>query len=151
MSVQGAAIAADFERFKTLFDFTRNDLGKEVAELIAAGIFEYMDAQVDPSNIPWVPLSDKYAEWKAKRFPGEKMSELYLRMKAPDQLKGEVEITTHRVAQTYGLDDEARQEAVWFQEGNDRQPGRRFYEFNDLVLNELAALFDRHFDSVIGP
>ena len=152
MSAQMAPILADFARIRTLFDFTRDRLAEDVAETIAAGIWEFMEAQVGPDNRPWIELSEKYAEWKGRKFPGRPISELYRHMKDPDQLKGELDVSPHRLEQTYGLDDRAKDEACWFQEGDPSQnrPPRRFYEFNDLVLVHLATLFDRHFDETIG-
>lgn len=147
MSPQCAAIVADLERFKSLFDFTQRDLANQCAETIAAGIFEYMDAQVGPDNAPWIALSEKYVEWKAKAAPGEPMAVLYRLMKDPTQLYGTLATTAHRLVQTYGTSEEAQQQACWFQEGNDHQPARPFYALNDLVLITLATILDAHFSS----
>lgn len=145
MSAQISPILADLQRHRHCFDLDRG-LAEPLAEATAAAIFEYMEAQVDPDGHAWEPLSEKYAEWKATHAPGAKMSELYYRMKAPDQLKGELGIDVYRLEQTYGLDLEARQEAEWFQEGNPNQPPRPFYAFNDLAAVYLANVLDRAFD-----
>lgn len=138
-----AAVIADFGRIARVFDFTANGLGEEAAERNAAAIFEYMDAQTGPDNNPWQPLSDAYAKWKSGQFPGQPMSDLHHNMKDPSQLKGVVDVTADGVKQTYGLDDQARTEAVWFSEGNSRQPPRPFYQFNDLAILNLEDLFGR--------
>lgn len=152
MSAQIQAVIADLRRIQTVFDFTKHGLADDTAEANAAGIFEYMEAQVGPDNAPWIELSEAYAAWKSKAAPGAKISELYGLMKDPDQLKGQLEVSPERLVQTYGLGDRARDEACWFQEGDPTQnrPPRPFYDFNDLVLVYLAALFDRHFDEIVG-
>lgn len=150
MSRQASLIVADFGRYKDLFDFTKDELSYEVAAVIAEGIYDYMAAELDPDGNPWPPLSEKYAEWKAKHFPGQDISDLHHHMRDPTQLVGSVGVWPHRMVMTYGKDEQAQDEAVWFSEGNERQPARPFYEFNELVLSRLRELFDRHFETVIG-
>jgi hypothetical protein len=150
MSAQGAALVAELDALKSVFDFTQHDLANQLAEAAAVGVFEAMEAQTGPDGA-WDELSEAYAEWKSRHFPGEKMSELHLKMKDPEQLKGVVTATPDRIEQTYGTDDEARQEAVWFQEGGGNQPPRPFYAFNGLVERTYAEVLDRRWDAALPP
>lgn len=148
MSPRCAALVAELRRLERVFDFTHEGLGEQAAEANAVGIFEYMEAQTGPDNNPWVELSEDYARRKARVAPGARMAELNLLMKAPDQLKGTLDVSPDRLVQTYGTNDRARDEAAWFQEGDEtrNRPPRPFYDFNDLVLVLLAALFDERFE-----
>lgn len=148
MSAQLAPILEDLDRHRRCFDLTADGFGEALAETAAAAVFEYMDQETDPDNRAWAPLAEWYAERKAEHFPGRIKAELYLLMKTPDQLKGTLEIEADRMVQTYGTDEEARQEANWFQEGSDVQPPRRFYAFNDLALVTLGGACDRRFDEM---
>jgi hypothetical protein len=70
-------------------------------------------------------------------------------MKDPAQLLGELQGSDREVIQTYGISDEAKDHAVWFQEGNEpNQPPRPFYDFNDLAAVYLDSLFDSVFDTI---
>ena len=146
MSADGRKIASDLRRHAEAFRLD-SGLGVELAEASASGIFEYMEAMTDPSNAPWQPLSPKYAAWKAKHYPGRITAERELEMKAPDHLKGQLEIQAHMVIQTYGLNEQAKNEAAWFQEGDParNRPPRRFYDLNDLCLLYLSGVLDAHF------
>ena len=145
MSAQCDRIVAELERMKRTFDFTYENLGQSLAEANAAGIFEMMEAETGP-DASWPELSERYAEWKEAHFPGQPMAELYGIMKDPMQLLGEVAITPDQLTQTYGTSEEAKQEAVWFQEGNDRQPPRPFYSLNGLSNRNIAQVLDARFD-----
>jgi hypothetical protein len=144
-----AEITAELERIARCFDFTYEDLGQKLAEANAAGIFEMMEAETGPDGA-WAPLSEAYAAWKAERFPGQPISELHLLMKDPAQLLGELQTEPDRMVQTYGTTEEAKQEAVWFQEGGGNQPGRPFYtEFNGLSERLIAEVLDARFDEFL--
>ena len=150
MSTDGALVLADLARHQQCFDLTVDGLGERLAEAFAVGVFAYMDAETDPENNAWIPLSERYAEWKSAHFPGLPMSHLYGLMKTPEQIKGTLDIRPDGMAQSYGTDEKARQEAVWFQEGNERQPARRFYDFNEQAEHLIADVLDERFDAVIG-
>jgi hypothetical protein len=145
-----ARILADIEQAEHVFDFDRDGLGDQAAETTAAAIFEYMDAEVGPDNNPWLELSDRYKKWKDTHFPGRKIGELHLHMKDPQQLRGTLQISSNEMIQQYGVDEEARLLAEWFQEGHSGQnrPPRPFYDFNDLALAALGELFDHAFATI---
>jgi hypothetical protein len=150
MSAEGAVILADLAKHAVCFDLTLDGLGERLAEALAVGVFAYMDAETDPDNNAWIPLSERYERWKSAHFPGLPMSHLYGLMKQPDQLKGTLNIKPDGMTQTYGTDEDAQNEAVWFQEGNDRQPARRFYDFNEQAEHLIADVLDDRFDQYIG-
>jgi hypothetical protein len=136
-----SAVIADLERMRDCFNFTLNGLADLAAEAAAAGIFETMEAEVGSDGAPWPELTEEYADWKARHFPGEKMSELHLKMKDPGQLKGELDVSPARMVQTYGTDDEARSEAVWFSRL------RPFYGFSPFAVRLLDEVYDRRFEA----
>lgn len=149
---QSAPIIADLERHKQGFDFTQDELAQRVSVVTAAAIYSYMDAQVDADNAPWIALADGYARWKERHFPGQPIGVLTGHMKALAQLLGELEITPHLLKQTYGIDEQARLLAEWFQEGYDDQnrPPRSFYDLNDLAVAALDDFFDRYLAELVG-
>lgn len=146
-----AELLDDIDRMRHCFDFTDGRLAEDVAEATAVGIFEFMDAEVGPDGSPWIALSEAYAKWKAKHYPGRKMAELDLLMKDPAQLKGTLAVSRDQLVQTYGTVEEARLHAEWFQEGHTGQnrPPRPFYEFNDAAIQYLESVFDARFAAAI--
>lgn len=151
MSVQMNQIIAEMAKYPHIFDFDRDGLADRVAETAAVAIFSFMEAETDPDNNRWIELAESYRRWKDRHFPGRKMAELHLLMKDPDQLKGELKVAANELIQTYGLTEEARLEAEWFQEGHQGQnrPARRFYELNDLALLLLGDLFDAQWQTIV--
>ena len=142
-------IIAELERMKHTFDFAFEDLGQHIAEANAAGIMAFMDAELDPGGSPWPELSERYAAWKERYYPGYPMARLYGVMKTDEQLIGSLFVSSTLLRQQYGTTEEAQQEAAWFSEGNDRQPPRPFYEFNDLSCARIADVLDARFDEFV--
>ena len=149
MSAQATRILNDLENHKRCWDFSVDRLAEDTAETAALGMFIQMDYQVDPDNNAWQRLNEKYEAWKRKNVPGAKISELEGHMKAVEQLKGYVDVLPDGMEQNYGIDPQASDEAVWFQEGNDRQPPREFYALSDIAIQHLDALFDVRFASIV--
>jgi hypothetical protein len=154
MSRQMNQIVREMSGFPQRFDFDRDRLGEELAETTALAIWQYMEAETDPTNHPWIDLAARYEAWKAVHYPGRKMAELEMLMKDPDQLRGELVISARQLEQTYGTTERAKLEAEWFQEGFSGtdakgraryQPERRFYELNDLALTLLGIYLDDRF------
>jgi hypothetical protein len=150
-SAQANAILRDLERHKTLFNLD-NGLGVKLMDAAAEGFFDCMNRQEDPDGVPWPPLSEAYAKWKSKNYPGELMAELEHRMKTLEQLDGEREIGEYEAKQTYGVDDGARTEAEWMIDPDDKsgRPSRRFYEFDAATIERLDKVVDDHGDKGIG-
>jgi hypothetical protein len=145
-----AAMAADARRLLEAFDFDKNGLGEALMDEAVDQFLIEMDAQVDPDGVPWPPLSEDYAEWKASAAPGEPMAVLYHLMKTPEQLAGERTIAADVATMTYGTSPDARDEAGFFIEGRPPgQPARRFYEFSAACEARFDAILDAHFAKVL--
>ena len=150
MSPDAQRIVDDLERMKLFLRMDVDRLGEQLAEANAAAILQYMIAETDPDGNRWDPLSDRYAEWKAEHFPGQLMSHLYGVMRTSEEVYGTVVVQEYSTHQKYGVTEEAEQEAVWFQEGNDNQPARRFYDINELGGRLIADVLDGRFDEYVG-
>jgi len=152
VSPQAKAVLDDVYDLYRLFDFTQGRLADDVALAAAAGIGHAMDSQVDPDGADWAELSERYARWKDAHYPGRPISVLTGHMRDPVQLNGQLTyVSRDRLVQTYGVDDEARQLAAWFQEGDPpHQPPRRFYELNDLAKALVGFVFDARLQSAPG-
>jgi hypothetical protein len=146
---QAAAVVADIERMRDAFDFTKNGLDLAVAGASARGIDEQMDSQADPDGTPWEPLSERYDRWKQLTVGGLPMAELFHVMKTIEQLTGSLEVSRDRMVQTYGVTEEARQEAYWFQDPQGDQPPRRFYELNAAAIDHVTQVLDDRFADAI--
>ena len=129
MSWRLTKILGDLDRHKQIFDLDQNGLGEALMNIDCEVILRDMDAEVDPDGKPWPPLSELYLAWKAIAAPGSPMAVLYGHMKTLAQLKGMRRTTARLAVMVYGIDEEARDLAEWFQEGNAKQnrPPRRFY------------------------
>ena len=150
MSAQGRRIVGDLHRHKQCWDFSQDRLAEDAAEAAAMGIYITMDYQTDPDGQTWDKLNEKYAKWKAKHRPGMLIGERDGHMKTQEELKGEITLDPDGMTQTYGLDDQAQNEAEWFSEGNDHRPAREFYALNAKAEELLNAVFDTRFKVIVG-
>lgn len=141
-SRQMNSILAALDRHVRYFDLDRNDLAEDLMDIATEEIRRSMDAETDPDGNPWPALSGDYAKWKAKHFPGNPMAVLHGVMKTDAQLRGNRNVAPDRCRMTYGLDQRARDEATWFQEG---PPERRFWGLSAAAITRMNARLDRHF------
>lgn len=128
--VEGRAKAQDdVRRMRDLFDLTKDDLGRTLCEIATDGVMDNMQDETDPDGNRWPDLSEGYAKWKSAQFPGQPMAVLHHLLADPAQVKGILAITRNEASVTYGVSEEARQEAGWFIEGDpDRnRPPRDFW------------------------
>jgi hypothetical protein len=127
------------------FDLDRDGLGETVMDIAVDAMLVDMDAERDPTGANWPPLSAEYAEEKAKVSPGSPMAVLHGIMKTRDQLEGERCITAHQASMTFGKDPVAKQEAIWFQEGDpsNNQPPRLFFGFSAECVSRTDDLLER--------
>lgn len=139
-------IVADLERHKKLFDLTRDDLGRQLCKAATDGCQECIAGQHAPDGSPWAPLDRHYEEWKAFHFPGLPMGVLHQVMSNPNEVAGEVDVTADRARVTYGITEQAKEEANWFQdpEGG-HQPPRRFFGLTEGAQEESRKLLDKRF------
>lgn len=146
------SIIAEIRAHPHALDFDRHDLGENLVYIAAEAILNQMGEEIDDDGQPWAPLSELYTEAKQRIVGNEPISVLYGHMRTLDQLQGLYRITPRTIDQVYGLDEEARDLAEWFQDPSpDRnQPPRRFYGFNAMALALLDQWVDAHFAHQIG-
>jgi hypothetical protein len=113
--MSAASIRRALERHKTFLDFTRDDLGLELCRIATDGAQECILLEQSPDGSPWPPLSEEYAKWKSKHYPGEPMGVRDLLMADHEEVQGVVEVEPTRCVVTYGKSEAARDEATWFQ------------------------------------
>lgn len=131
MSRDGQRILKALARHRTFLDFTDEDCGRDLCKIATDGVQECIKAEQAPDGTPWPELSEDYDAWKTKHFPGQPMGVLHHLMADPVQVSGFVQVTPDRATTQYGVSQEARDEASWFQEGdpNNNRPPRRFWGF----------------------
>jgi Phage virion morphogenesis family len=144
VSANLARMKATLDRHRKLFDLTQDNLGQRLCKAATDGVQACIAGQHEPDGTPWQPLSEHYEEWKAFHYPGLDMGVLHQHMANPHEVAGEVEVYAARAVVTYGISEQARQEAVWFQEGSGRpghgQPARRFWGFTADSLEAVKAI-----------
>lgn len=144
-----AQIIADLQRIVRDLDFRRNNLGRDLLDMAAEEVLEGMDRQEDPDGFPWIPLSDAYDAWKSAHFPAQPMAVLYGHMKTRDNVRGVRVIEPTRAEMTYGLDEQVRDEAAWFQDPtNPNQPARRFYGLSPHAIQRADAIVNAWFNDI---
>lgn len=140
-----AAIINQVKQHPHVFDFTKDTLGESLIHITATCIIGQMGDELDADGNPWPELSEAYSEWKSRVAGGQPMAVLWHHMRTLDQIEGVYQITATTIDQTYGRDEEARNLAEWFQEGDDNQPARLFYAFNATAIAQLNDWCDEHF------
>jgi hypothetical protein len=134
-----AKIQAAIARHRKLFDLEEEGLGKALCKAVTDGVQATIDAQTTPDGSPWPELSEDYQSWKSKHYPGQPMAVLYGVMAKPSEVEGEVEVQTEQASVVYGVTDEARIEAGWFQKR------RKFWGFTERSRGEVRLLLDSRF------
>lgn len=149
MSTRLDNVLRDLERHKTIFDLDRDGLGEALMDVDARVILKNMDRQEDFDGNPWPPLSEGYGLWKNATYPGKPMAVLLGHMKTEEQVKGMRRVTARDATMVFGVDELARDEATWFQEGSADQPPRRFYG-QSAEANQLKdELLQKHLEDRI--
>lgn len=143
-----AKIRADLERHRHLFDLTRDGLGVALCKAATDGVQYAIAREESPDGTKWADLSPAYAEAKALSHPGNPISLLEGVMDNPREVAGEVVVSAEKATATYGVSDQARQEAIFFQEGNSNQPPRPFWGFTKESEAEARRILDERFKSV---
>lgn len=120
------------ERHRHLFDLDRDKLGEDLCKAATDGAQECIAGEYSPSGEGWEYLSPEYEEWKEFAYPGHPMALLHGVMANPRQVAGELDPPDRtRAIVTYGITEQARDEAAWFQRGNAHQPPRPFWGFTE--------------------
>lgn len=148
MSRELTAILNDLDQHANAFDLSHG-FGSDLMVEAAGAIEEQMDAELDPDGVAWEPLSEAYEKAKDAQTSGAPMAVLFGVMKTFYNLLGRQWISAKECRQTFGQDEQATDEAEWFQEGNANQPARPFYEIPDAGVKKLDDLTDHQFDLAI--
>lgn len=135
------------DRQRHLFDLDRGDLGQELCKAATDGVQYAIAREEDPDGVAWAPLSDAYREAKEFSHPGNPIAVLEGAMADPREVAGTVEVSRDEAAVTYGVSDQARQEATWFQEGNANQPPRPFWGLTADAKAESRRILDERFST----
>jgi hypothetical protein len=140
-TVEGQVAA--LERHKTFLDLARDDLGVELCRIATDGCLECIVGEHDPDGVPWPPLDAEYEAWKQAHYGGLPMGVLHFVMARPEEVAGVVAVTATTAMVTYGVSDQARQEAGWF------QAWRRFWGFTDASREKVRAFLKGRFRAVV--
>lgn len=138
-------ILNDLEAMKAIFDLSQG-VGADFLESTSQAVFAQMAAESDADGNPWPALSSSYERWKSANFPGEPISRLHGLMREIDQVRGDQHVESELASMTFGLDEQARAEAEWFQDPeNPGQPPRGFYDFGSAVVAAVTPTIDGRF------
>lgn len=131
---------------RRVLDLDRKGLGEKLLDAAFEGIKLNCMMGLDSDGRPWPELSAAYAAWKAARYPGSRIGYRDETMLADDQLRGVRAVARHEARMTYGVTDDARQEAGYFIEGDParHRPAREFYALTTLAVALSGAILDAH-------
>lgn len=141
--MDSSKILADLQRHKSMFDLNHDGLGDALLQVAAEGVAQSFEAKTDADGNHWPELSSKYAEWKAKHYPGRPMGVKEGLMR--EGMEGERSISADAATYTFGQTEEQRDEAEWFQEGSteDNRPARPFVGLTqDATVKSKEILID---------
>lgn len=142
-------IRADMDRHRHAFDLDRNNLGRDLCKAATDGVQATIAAEESPDGKRWDELSEEYDEWKSFQFPGEPIAVLHQIMADPHQVAGEPPAVTADLAEvTYGITEQAKQEAAWFQEGGNGRPARPFWGLTAASIAESGRILDARLASI---
>jgi phage gpG-like protein len=144
-----ATILGDIVRHKTVFDLDQNSLGEDLLEIAVEEIERNLYNEVDIEGVPFAPLTAPYATWKERYYPGRPIAELTGAMKEEVQIVGERKITAKNAEMVYGVDQENKQVATFFQEPYQAKPARRFYGLTQDAKRRSTDHLRHHFQTNI--
>ena len=145
MSRRLSKVRSDITHLRGLFDLTRDGLGKDLCKAATDGVQATIAAEQAPDGTPWDELSAGYEEWKSFQFPGSPIAVLHGTMADPREVAGVPTVASDFASVTYGVSEQARQEAVWFQEGDENQPGRPFFGLTEASRARILEILDGRF------
>ena len=141
------AIQGDLKSLRNLFDLKRDGLGALLCAIGTDGVQDNLAAEITPDGEAFADLSPLYEAYKEAHFPGQPIAVLHHLMADPAQVAGIVRVNSHEAEVTYGVSGEARAEAEWFIEGNERQPPRDFWGLTKEALQRIGETCDARFES----
>ena len=142
-SAQMRAIVRDMKRHCHIFDADR--VGEEVLDIAMEQQIRNFAAAVDPDGNPWPDLSEAYFAYKQLNALTTDMGYLEFVMAAPENFRGERFANRTEARSVFGVDEQSKAEAEWFEEGSQAQnrPPRPFTAMGDIAVQ----LIDDYLDS----
>lgn len=146
MSPRAAKICWALERHAAAFDLTRDGLGERLLTIASNGAYHALLRGEDADGNELAALSEDYAAWKEKRYPGRPIGILEHEMAKWVHFQGERAIAPDLATVTYGRNEEAKQEAAWFIEGSQEQnrPPRPFWGLTEDAVKESTEYLTKH-------
>ena len=136
----------DIRDLAGIFEMDRDRLGERLCDVAAEEIMRNMIAECDPDGVRWADLSPSYQAWKDTITPGAPMGVLWGIMRTSAEVRGEREIDAGHAEMGYGETQQARTEAIKFQEGGKvtgtGQPPRPFYAFTRGAIVRATQVLD---------
>jgi hypothetical protein len=123
-------------------------LGVDMLDIVAEGIYERtVIEQEGPDGEPLAPLAPSTLARKARLGFPETIGVEHAKMLALEELKGERMIERRTASVIYGKDEQAKEEAEWFQDpSNPNQPDRQFMGLDERIEATIDALFEEVLD-----
>lgn len=133
-------------RHESMFDLS-TDLGEDLCEIASVAAHAALLAGEDFEGNPLPPLSPAYEAWKSVHYPGLPIGFRDLEMGRLEHFRGEVEMERDSAVVTYGINEQARDEFAWFNEGDRarNRPPRRVWGLTAEAVRLSAERLDDHF------
>ena len=153
MTPDGLKILADLRRHAAAFDLGADKLGESLCAAFTDGVQASIAAGEAPDGTRWDDLSDAYAARKAVTHPGKPIGVAEGVMSDPAEVAGDVIVLGADAAMvTYGMTEEAREEAAAFQQGDParNRPARPFWGWTPASEQAVAALLAARLKKIVG-
>lgn len=139
-------------KVRQAMDLTHDGLGEALCKAATDGVQACLAGEHAPDGSSWKELSDRYEGWKSFHYPGNQISLLHGLMDNPREVAGEPGPNTpERAIVTYGVSEQARLEAEWFQKGSGRPghgaPERPFWGFTDDSRQKIKEILEARLKS----
>jgi len=143
-------VHADLARLRSLFDLTKGGLGATLCGIATDGVMDNLADELDADGNRFADLSEGYAAWKSRQFPGQPIGLLHHLMADPAQVSGTLDVTPDRAEVAYGVSQEAVDEASWFIEGDPsrNRPPRDFWGLTKEALRLVDETLEQRLESV---
>lgn len=141
---QADNILSQLEGIRLVFDFTQDKLGDDICRIATNGCYFAFRNGFDPDGNEIPALSKAYAEWKARQFPGRPLGILEFEMAKKEHFDGFVQATANECSVTYGLNEQAKEEFAWFNEGDAERnrPPRPIWGLTEEAKIEITKLLN---------
>ena len=139
-----ADVRADVARMRTWMALDRDGLGERLLKAFTDGVQGCFATSTDPEGNRWPDLSPDYGREKAFTHPGLPIGVRDGTLSDPSEVAGEVEVIDELAIVRYGRSDRAREEAAWFQEGDEARgrPPRPFWGLTAKAEAEMGKALE---------